>query len=927
MTAVLICTAVLSFGQELPQLPNDPETKVGKLENGLTYYIRHNEKPANRAEFYLATNVGAIQETPDQDGLAHFLEHMCFNGTKNFPGKGILNWLESIGASFGGNVNASTGVEQTIYLLNNIPLVRPTVVDTCLLIMHDYSHFVTCDPAEIDAERGVILEEKRSRNNASWRMREAGMPYLYGDSKYNGCTIIGSEENLKTFKPESLVNFYKTWYRPDMQALIVVGDIDVDEVEAKIKTIFADIPAAENPKAKDVIKIPDNKEPIVGILTDPENTGVNFTVYWKSEPTPEALNSTAVGLMTDLIKQTMSLVMSERFDDLSSGSNAPFIAAGFGMGKLTETCEVVLGQVNCKDGQTMEGFKALMTELEKMSRFGFTDAEVKRAQTEIISQLENAASRADTRSNSQFVYPYIYNFFDNMPFMTPQTELELVKAIMPQISATVINQVATQILTRENMVILYEGIEKEGNVHPTEAQILETLTAVQNAEIEQVAGEEIPTEFLDPSTLKGSKIKKTSKTIYDATKLTLANGAEVILYPVDHEKNRISITIEKKGGQSLISDEDMASFESNIFSLYQSNTGIAQFPKTTVNKMLAGKEVSVHPFIEAYTHGISASTTQKDLETALQMAYLYYTQPRFDEEEYNQGIAQIESILPNLKSTPNWALSEKLYGTIYDSPRRMLISEEVIAKANLATIEKNWKQLFKDAAGVSVIIAGDFDPETVTPLVQKYIGSLPKGKKATDWSYREDGYVKGKKIEDFRTKMSTPMVTVVQIYSADKKYSIKDAVSYSALSYILNMVYTETMRESEGGTYGAQAAATINHEPLNISEVQVQFQTNEAQADRLRELALEGIKTLATNGPSADHFEKTVKNLEKNISERKQSNNYWAGAINQYVLYGFDHATEYEAAVSSLTPEDIKAAAAEILNSGNFLEVVMRPEK
>ena len=264
------------------QLPNDPAVRKGKLENGMTYYIMKNSQPANRAEFYLATNVGAIQETPDQDGLAHFLEHMCFNGTKNFPGKAILDYLQSIGASFGGNVNAQTGVEQTTYMLNNIPLVRPTVIDTCILIMHDYSHFVTCDPAEIDAERGVILEERRTRRNAGWRMSEKSRPYMYGDSKYATCSIIGSQENLETFKPESLTTFYHTWYRPDLQALIVVGDIDPDYVENVIKRTFADIPAAENPKPKDVIKIPDNEKPLIVIITDPEAVGTSVEFYWKS---------------------------------------------------------------------------------------------------------------------------------------------------------------------------------------------------------------------------------------------------------------------------------------------------------------------------------------------------------------------------------------------------------------------------------------------------------------------------------------------------------------------------------------------------------------------------------------------------------------------------------------------------------------------
>ena len=323
LAAALFSAAALGYAQQMQALPNDPATRVGKLDNGLTYYIRHNDKPAQRAEFYLATNVGALQETPDQDGLAHFLEHMCFNGTKNFPGKGILNWLESIGASFGGNVNASTGVEQTIYLLNNIPLIRPTVVDTCLLIMHDYSHFVTCDPAEIDKERGVILEEKRSRNTAQWRIREASGPYLYGDTKYATTSIIGTEENLKTFKPESLTNFYHTWYRPDMQALVVVGDIDVDAVEAKIKSTFADIPAPVNPKQKDVIRIPDNEKPAIGILTDPELNNTSVVTYWRSEAMPEEFNNTAIGLTTDLVKSIVSIAMNERFGTSRPGRTPP----------------------------------------------------------------------------------------------------------------------------------------------------------------------------------------------------------------------------------------------------------------------------------------------------------------------------------------------------------------------------------------------------------------------------------------------------------------------------------------------------------------------------------------------------------------------------------------------------------------------------
>ena len=927
--AALLGAVILGYGQQLPQLPqlpNDPATRVGKLDNGMTYYIRHNDKPADRAEFYLATNVGAIQETPDQDGLAHFLEHMCFNGTKNFPGKGILDWLQSIGASFGGNVNASTGVEQTIYMLNNIPLIRPTVVDTCLLIMHDYSHFVTCDPAEIDKERGVILEEKRSRNTAGWRMMEASKPYLYGDSKYATCTIIGSEENLKTFKPESLVNFYHTWYRPDMQALIVVGDIDVDEVEAKIKSTFADIPAAENPKAKDVITIPDNTEPIIGILTDPENTNISYEVYWKTEPTPEELNSTQMGLMEDILESIISIVMNERLSDISASPDAPFIAAGFGMGGLTETCDVIMGQAVCKEENSLSGFEALMTEIEKMKRFGFTDNEVERAKAELLSRYESAMKEADTRKNSEFVYPLIYNFFDNEPYMEPATEYEYAQAMMQQIPAQLINQVLTQLITPENMVVLYSAPEREGIQHPTEAEILGVITGVENAEIERPAGEDVPEAFLDPSTLKGSKVKSTSEGLYGSTVVKLANGVKVIMLPTEYEKDRIFFNIFKKGGQSLISDKDLYSFDSNIWALYQQNTGVSDFSATTVMKMLSGKQCSVNPYIDSYRHGVSGQSTAKDLETALQLAYLYFADPRFDQNEYDQGINQLKAVLPNLESTPDWRLNIELYKTAYDSPRRFMIDDEVIAKASLATLEKNYRKLFKDAAGATMIMVGDFDVDTALPLVQKYVGSIASGRKAFDWKYCGDGLVSGRKVNDFTTVMETPMVTVLQVYSIEAPYSTEEVVNMSALSYVLDMIYTETLREEEGGTYGASAIYGVSNDPHATRSLQVVFQTNPEDADKLRELAVKGLRDVAENGPSADFFDKTVKNLEKEIPENRLHNSWWSRALLARELYGIeDNVAEYEAAVKALTPEKVQKAAAEMLNSGNYIELVMRP--
>ena len=928
IAALFIAALPIAGAQQLQQLPNDPAVRQGKLDNGLTYYIRHNDKPEQRAEFYLATNVGAIQEAPDQDGLAHFLEHMCFNGTKNFPGKGILNWLESIGASFGGNVNASTGVEETQYMLNNIPLVRESVIDTCLLILHDYSHFVTNDPEEIDKERGVIIEERRARRNASWRLHEQSLPYYYGDSKYGECTLIGQLESLQNFKPESLVNFYETWYRPDNQAVIVVGDIDVDKVEQKIKDIFADIPAAVDPKPKDYIKIPDNEEPVIGILTDPETSNTVVELLWKSDARPEEINSTPQGMLIDLITDMVSQIMAERFDEICSKPGAPFFAADLAVGNICETCEVVMGDVAVKDGEALSGLRAYLLEIEKMKRFGFTDDEVNRAKTEIESVYETRANRADTRKNADFVPALINNFFDNYSYMDPAAEYQVAQMLLAQITPDVLNMIVAEMITAENMVVVYKAPEKEGLTHPTEAEILAVVKEVENAEIEAPAAEAIATEFLDPSALKGSKVKKSKATIYGATEWTLKNGVKVVLFPTDYEKDRVTFNIYKMGGTSLIETEDLPSFEDNLYQMYGQYNGVSQFPASTLNKMLAGKQLSVSTNLTSLNTGVRGSTTRKDLETALQLLYLNYTDPRFDQDAFDQAEQTLRAILPNYVTQPNYFLQKELYGTAFDNnPRNILISEEVLDKASLQTIERVMRGLYKDAAGSTMIMVGDFDIDEVKPLIEKYVGSLPKGKKAPSWIDRNEDLTRKNVVNDFAVDMQTPMSTAVQVYRLDDTYSEENLVVYNALEYILNMLYVETLREDEGGTYGASVSAQLNREPKQFGMLQVAFQTNPASADKLRQLAADGLRGIATDGPTAEQYDKTIKNLEKNIPERRITNSYWMSAIKEWYDFGNDTDKEYEAALNALTPGKIKNLAARFLSEGNLIEIVMRPDK
>ena len=921
-----IIAATMAFGQT--PLPNDPAVRVGKLENGMTYYIRHNDQPAQRAEFYLATDVGAFQESDDQDGLAHFLEHMCFNGTKNFPDKLLLDWLQSIGAEFGRNINASTGFEQTQYMLNNIPIARESVIDSCLLILHDYSHFVTCDPAEIDAERAVILEERRTRRNAQWRMFEKSLPYYYGDTPYARRTLIGGEEQLKTFAYESLTNFYKTWCRPDLQAVVVIGDVDVDQIEAKLKTIFSDIPAPVDPKEKVYYQLPQNEEPIIGIITDPEATSSSIEVLWKAEPTPKMYANTDVAYMMEIAKSYIYYIMSERFADITAKADAPFLGARFGISRLCTTCEPAFGSVEFNEGDASAAFTAFMTEIEKMKRFGFTAAEVERAKAKIISHYETAVAAAPTRKNADFVRPLLNAFYFNEPYMEPETELQVAQMICEQLNADILSQMAASLITDNNMVVLYNGPEKDGLVNPTEAELGGIIAAVRNAEIAANV-EETVNEPLISGSLKGSKVKKTAEGIYGSTVWTLKNGVKVVVLPTEYKKDQVLFNLEWEGGKTLIATEDMPSFEDNIWGLFNRNSGVSKFANTTLSKMLAGKQVGVGPYINNTTHGIQGQSTPKDLETALQLMYLYVADPRFDAEEYETGIKQIKAVLPNLVNTPDFKfqnfVSEKLYG---GNERVVSISDEVLAAANLETIEKVYRELFKNTAGATLTIIGNVDLNTLKPLVQKYIGSLPKGKKAAGLNKANMiQMAKGVSENELKVEMATPKKTVFQVWSAYMPVTTKDIVTLDVANYVLDMIYTETIREKEGGTYGVGSSLSAAREPYSRVTFMVQFDTNPEQAEKLSGLTVKYLEDLAQNGPTAEQLTMALENLRKNIPESRISNSYWKKALELNLEYGIDYDKEYEAALNSITSEDITTLMQSVLAQDNFIEIVLAPQE
>jgi len=940
--SALALTAVMALAQQpsreqmeamiaqMPQIPTSEAYTIGHLDNGLTYYIRHNELPAGRAEFYLATNVGAIEEVyPDQDGLAHFLEHMCFNGTEHFPGKAILDYLRSIGAEFGRNINASTGFEETQYMLNNIPVQRESVVDSCLMILADYSHYVLNQPEEIDAERGVIIEERRTRRTADWRSMEAALPYYFGpDTKQASCTLIGTQEHLETFKPESLVAFYHTWYHPANQAVIVVGDVDVARTEAKVKEIFGSIPAKENYLKKPIQTIENHAEPRVGIITDPETTSPSIELIWHSEALPESINATYTGQATELLKGVISQVMYERFNDITSKAGAPYISGSFYVSSLIyEDIDAVMGNVTFKEDNIMGGFKDFYTELVRVKKYGITDAEFARAKAEILSMYETRANRAETRQNAEFVRPIISNFFDKQPLVEPKDELEFLQMIFGQLNATAINQAIAQLWDgHNNMVLVYTGPEKPGIATPTAEQLLQAMSEVEASDIAAPEGEEIPEAFLDPSKLKGSKIAKEGTTIYGATEWVLKNGVKVIVYPTEYQKDQILFNLVKDGGLSLVSTEDIPSFDDNIFGLFRNNSGVAGFSGTTMAKMLTGKNLSVNPYFDALENGINGNSTVKDFETAMQMLYLYFTQPRFDAEEWQNAIDQISAVLPNLANQPNYKFQDQLYKTLFDNnPRRQMISEDMVKRANLAAVEKNWKKLFADAAGANMVIVGDVNPEAIKPVIEKYIGSLPKGKKALKWVDTNEDFAKGKVENVFNVDMQTPKSTVYQVYTADIDYTYTKAAALEAISYIMDMRYTNSLREEEGGTYGASTNGNLSRRPKQKAMFLVGWDCKPALCDKLRDLAIKGLTDLAQNGPTDDEMNSAKLNLQKNLPESRQRNAWWRSSIELFLTYGEDRNALYEKAINDLTKEDLTSVLKEILAQNNFVEVVMKP--
>jgi zinc protease len=924
ITGFILFCFTATFAQQMQPLPIDPKVRYGKLDNGLTYYIRHNELPKGQADFYIAQNVGAILENDDQNGLAHFLEHMAFNGSTHFSGNEVISYLESIGVKFGYNLNAYTSFDRTVYNINNVPVTREGIVDSCLLILHDWSGALLLEEKDIDKERGVIVEEKRSRGGASWRIFEKLIPQIIPNSQYAKRNLIGEEDFLKTFKPEVLRAYYKKWYRPDLQGLIIVGDIDVDQVENKLKVLFADIPAPVNPAERIYYPVEDNDETLVGIVSDKEATSIDLSIDFKHEALPREMRGSIVAYVTNHFNSLLRTIMQERFAEFTQQANPPFVRAGLsnGLFAIAATKESLSGDVTIKGNEVELGFKTLIHEIERLKQFGFTASEFQRATTNRLTRYENSFKDKDKKENGSYTGSYINHFTEGTYIPGIEMEYNLLNSITPQITLEQFNSYVKELIRDKNIVITGSFPEKEGVIVPSKEQLLTWFNEARKDEVKPYE-EKVSNEPLLSELPKGGKIVKVAQDkIFDATVYTLSNGVKVVVKPTQNKDNEIVMSATSPGGTSLFPENDPINIQQ--YNAVANLGGLGNFSRNDLNKALTGKKVSVSPAVNLTTEKFSGNSAVKDFETMLQLIYLNFTSPRTDEDAYQAYLSKMKSQLESMEVHPQMALQDTLNKEIYvNQTRNARLKAADLDKVNYQTI-MNWrKDRFKDASDFTFVFVGNIDPVASKDLIAQYLGSLPSIKRKESFAKINMDYQKGIKQNHFDKVMENPKATVIDIYWTTLDYNLANRLKLNMLSQILNILYQEKVREDEGGTYGVNAYAGMVNYPKGRTMMQIAFETDPAKKDYLAEIIHKEFKSLVENGPRSEDFQKAKEFLLKQYQENLENNQYWVNVISTFYEEGYDGYTNYVNAVNAITHEDVRKTAKSLLDAQNMIEVIM----
>ena len=928
LTIVALFFACNIYAQQ-GKIDNDNTIRKGILPNGMTYYIRHNAQTKGVADFYIAQKVGSILEEKRQRGLAHFLEHMAFNGTKHFPGNtlqpGIVAWCESVGIKFGANLNAYTSVDQTVYNISAAPITREGVIDSCLLILNDWSHELLLTDKEIDKERGVIEEEWRTRRSgmAMQRLSEQAMPIIYAGTKYSDCMPIGNIDIVRTFPYNDLRDYYSKWYRPDLQAIIVVGDINEDKIEEKIKKLFAKIPLPQNPAHRIYYPIGNNEKMILYTATDKEQPTVNFTLYMKRDVTPKQERNTIQNYADDYKTNILRMAINDRLEELSRTKNAPFISASVRSGNffLASTKDAFELSGVLKEGKALEAIQLLVGEVERARANGITIDELKRGKAEMLSYAENDYNDRSNRRNGEFVEQCVQNFLEETPIIEPEKELEIVRKLDKTVTIDDVNALAKTIITNQNQVVTMFGPDKNTFKMPTNSSIENTILKAQKQHYTPYKTQNTLTERLITKLPKPGSIISERTYKYGYTEFTLSNGLKVYVRPTNFEPDEVNLKLFSLGGKNIYPDSEMP----NLTYLMAGATigGVAQYNDLTLEKMLAGKTATVTPFIDNDTRGMAGTSNVKDTKTLLELVYLYFTQPRKDPQAFKNLMEQQQEFLTNAHVNPMLAYNDTLHKVAYATNRMASMDKEQLKRVNYNRIMLIYKELFANAANFKLILTGNININKLKPLLCQYIATLPSNNTKETIGTYEPKLVDGKKTYIFHKKQTTPTAITTIVIKGKMEYNNRNELLMDAIGQLLRIVYTEKVREDKGGTYSVQASGNLQHHPDDEALLRIAFQTDPQKYNDLIPIVYKELEKMATEGPSQQDLDKVKAYELKVYNQVLRMNNYW-----EYVLYtdlynGIDVDTDFRYIVENMTCDDIRTTLRNLLNQNNCIEVTM----
>lgn len=931
LAVVAVAALQLSAQSQMPPIPVDTAVRIGTLDNGLKYYIRYNNWPEHRADFYIAQRVGSIQEEESQRGLAHFLEHMCFNGTEHFPGNELIRYCETLGVKFGADLNAYTSIDQTVYNISNVPTTRQSALDSCLLILYDWSNALTLDTKEIDQERGVIHEEWRERSTASSRMLERNLPKVYSGSKYGVRFPIGLMSVVDNFKPKELRDYYEKWYHPSNQGIIVVGDIDLDHTEAMIKKLFGAVKNPDNQAPVTDEPVPDNEQPIVIVDKDKEQANSSVEVIFKHEVWPESKKGNLDYLVANYVRNVALSLLNNRYAEAALDADCPYIGASAGYGSFifAKTKNAFTVSAVPKDmDKTAAALQAALTEARRAAKFGFTQAEYDRAKANVLSGLEKSFANRDKRTTASFAEDYKGNFLSNEPIPAFEDYYQIMKQLVPQIPLQSINEIIPQLLpeTNRNMVILNFNNEKEGNVYPTAESLLEALQQARKADlvpyVDKVKNEPLLSALPKP----GKIVKEKQGKMFGYKELKLSNGVTVILKKTDFKKDQVILSGTGLGGKSLYGPKDYTNLA--VFDNIIAISGLGKFANMDLPKILAGKIAKAGLSMGDKYMGVSGSSSQKDVETMLQLIYLYFTDIKKDDQTFATLMESWKMGLKNRDLSHETIFGDSLTATVYGhNPRLKPVLMDDLKDIDYNRILEIAKERTANASAWTFMFIGDFDEAKLRPLICQYLAALPdKGK--VEKGHLTSSFQKGVIDNTFRRKMEMPKALAYMFWHTnDIPYSVDNAIKANMIGQILSMVYLKKIREEASAAYscGAEGGATIEgdyHDYTLLATCPMKPEKADMALSIMKE---EAENMTRTCDPAM--LAKVKEYMLKSYDNALKTNGYWSGVINMYRKNGIDAHTNYRELIKGQTEQGLCDFMKQILKSGNRISVVMLPQE